>query len=160
MGDKLSLAEFERFLNDTCDSLRGDREAVEFKEYVIAILFLKRLNDRFDLERQVRHNKLTAKGLSQSLIEEDLEKRESYRLFVPKMARWDILKQEKQDLGSYLTRAFAEINDKNRGCLGVLNTVDFNKVTKTGEKYITNDDFVELIKDFEKLKLTDDHLAF
>jgi len=160
MNGKLSLAQFESFLDETCDSLRGDREAAEFKEYVIAILFLKRLNDRFNLEREVRRNKLTAKGLSPSQIEEDLEKRESYRLFVPKMARWDILKQEKQDLGSYLTRAFAEINDKNRGCLGVLNTVDFNKVTKTGEKYITNDDFVELIKDFEKLKLTDDHLAF
>jgi len=133
---------------------------VEFKEYVIAILFLKRLNDRFDLERQVRHNKLTAKGLSQSLIEEDLEKRESYRLFVPKMARWDILKQEKQNLGSYLTKAFKEIDDKNRGCLGLLNTVDFNKISETGKKYITDNDYIKLIEVFEKFKLTDDHLAF
>lgn len=160
MGDKLSLAEFERFLNDTCESLRGDREAVEFKEYVIAILFLKRLNDRFNLEREVRRNKLTTKGLSQSLIEEDLEKRESYRLFVPKMARWDVLKQEKQDLGSYLTKAFEEIDDKNRGCLGLLNTVDFNKTSEMGKKYITDHDYIKLIEVFEKLKLTDDHLAF
>ncbi|MCO5384813.1 MAG: hypothetical protein NHB14_02575 [Desulfosporosinus sp.] len=28
-----------KFLDETCDSLRGDREATEFKEYVIAILF-------------------------------------------------------------------------------------------------------------------------
>lgn len=160
MNGKLSLAQLESFLDKTCDSLRGDWEAEEFKEYVIAILFLKRLNDRFNLEREVRRNKLMAKGLSQNQIEEDLEKRESYRLFVPMIARWDKVKQEKQDLGSYLTKAFAEIDDKNRGCLGLLNTVDFNKTSETGEKYITSNDLVELIKDFEELKLTDDHLDF
>ncbi len=159
-GNLLSLAQLENFLDETCDSLKGDREATEFKEYVIAILFLKRLNDRFELERVVRRNKLTAKGLSQNEIEEDLEKRESYRLFVPKIARWDRIKQEKQDLRSYLTKAFAEIDNMNRGCLGLLNTVDFNKVSESGKEYISNDDLVELIKDFEALELTDDHLAF
>lgn len=160
MDSKLSLTEFERFLDETCDSLRGDRDADEFKEYVIAIVFLKRLNDRFNLEREVRRNKLKAKGFSQSQIEEDLEKRESYRLFVPRIARWEIVKQEKQDLGSYLTKAFAEIDDKNRGCLGLLNTIDFNKTSASGKKYITNDDLVRLMEKFEQLELTDDHLAF
>ncbi|WP_042338164.1 type I restriction-modification system subunit M N-terminal domain-containing protein [Desulfosporosinus youngiae] len=160
MEGKLSAAEFESFLDETCDALRGDREAVGFKEYVIAIVFLKRLNDRFNMEREVRRNKLMAKGLSQNEIEEDLEKRESYRLFVPKMARWDIIKQENQDLRAYLTKAFAEIDDKNRGCLGVLKTIDFNKTSETGEMYITNADLAELIKRFEELVLTDDHLGF
>ncbi|WP_298201358.1 type I restriction-modification system subunit M N-terminal domain-containing protein [Desulfosporosinus sp.] len=160
MSGKLSLDQLESFLDETCDSLRGDREATEFKEYVIAILFLKRLNDRFKLEREVRRKKLTVKGLSQGQIEEELEKRESYRLFVPKMARWDMVKLEKQDLGSYLAKAFAEIDDKNRGCLGVLNTVDFSKTTEMGERYITNDELAQLVKDFEELKLSDDHLAF
>jgi len=160
MEGKLSAAEFERFLDETCDSLRGDREAGEFKEYVIAIVFLKRLNDRFNMEREVRRNKLMAKGLSQNEIEEDLEKRESYRLFVPRIARWDVVKQEKQNLGSYLTKAFAEIDDKNRGCLGLLNTIDFNKTNEMGKKYITHNDLAELVKRFEKLELTDDHLAF
>jgi len=160
MNGKLSLDQLENFLDETGDSLRGDREATEFKEYVIAILFLKRLNDRFNLEREVRRHKLTVKGLSQSQIEEELEKRESYRLFVPKMARWDMVKQEKRDLGSYLTKTFLEIDDMNRGCLGVLNTVDFDKTSETGKKYINDDDLAELIKRFEELNLADDHLAF
>lgn len=160
MSGKLTLDQLESFLDETCNSLRGDREASEFKEYVIAILFLKRLNDRFEREREVRRNKLLAKGLSQSQIEEDLEKRESYRLFVPLMARWEMIKQERHDLGSYLAKAFAEIDDKNRGCLGLLNTVDFNKTTETGRKYITHDELAQLVKDFEELKLSDDDLAF
>lgn len=160
MSDKLSLAGLESFLDETCDSLRGDRDAAEFKEYVIAILFLKRLNDRFNLEREIRRNKLTAKGLSPSQIEEDLERREVYRYFVPKMARWNKVKQETEELNSYLTKAFAETEEKNRGCLGVLNDIDFNKTSEKGDNFITNTDLVELIKDFDKLKLTDDNLDF
>ena len=160
MSDKLSLAGLESFLDETCDSLRGDRDAAEFKEYVIAILFLKRLNDRFNLEREVRRNKLTAKGLSQSQIEEDLERREVYRLFVPKIARWDKVKQEKEELNSYLMKVFAETDEKNRGCLGALNDIDFNKPSEKGGNFITNIDLIELIKAFDKLKLTDDNLDF
>jgi len=160
MEGKLSADEFERFLDETCESLRGDREAEEFKQYVIAIVFLKRLNDRFNLERDLRRRKLMTNGIFQSEIEEELEKRESYRLFVPTIARWDAIKQEKQNLGSYLTKAFAEIDEKNRGCLGLLNTIDFNKTTARGKKYITDSDLIELMRRFEKLELTDDHLAF
>ncbi|HBV87798.1 type I restriction-modification system subunit M N-terminal domain-containing protein [Desulfosporosinus sp.] len=160
MEDKLSLAEFERFLDETCDSLRGDRDGEEFKEYVIAIVFLKRLNDRFNLEREFRYNKLKAQGLSQPEIEKELEKRESYRLFVPRIARWDVVIHVKQGLADYLSKAFAEIDDKNPSCLGLLNTIDFNKTTETGQKYVTDDDLIELMKRFEKLELSDDHLAF
>ncbi|MDR3586095.1 MAG: type I restriction-modification system subunit M N-terminal domain-containing protein [Desulfosporosinus sp.] len=160
MSDKLTSEGLESFLDETCDSIRGDRAVAEFKEYVIAILFLKRLNDRFNLEREVRRNKLTAKGLSQSQIEEDLERREVYRLFVPKIARWDKVKQQKEGLNSYLTKVFLETEEKNRGCLGALNDIDFNKTTEKGDNFITNSDLVELIKAFDPLVLTDDHLDF
>ncbi|AFQ42793.1 type I restriction-modification system subunit M N-terminal domain-containing protein [Desulfosporosinus meridiei] len=160
MSDKLSLDQLEKFIDETCDFLRGDKDAEEFEEYVLAILFLKRLNDRFNLDREIRREKLVLKGLSESQISKDLEQRESYRLFVPTMARWDVVKQEKQDLGSYLMKAFAEIDDKNRGCLGLLNTIDFMKTTETGERYMTNAILAELMRRFEEINLADDHLAF
>lgn len=160
MSDKLSLAGLESLLDETCDSLRGDRDATEFKEYVIAILFLKRLNDRFNLEREIRRNKLTTRGLAQSQIEEDLERREVYRYFVPQIARWDKVKQETEGLNSYLIKAFAETEEKNRGCLGALNDIDFNRTAEKGGNFITNTDLVELIKVFDKLMLTDDNLDF
>src|SRR5665648_20015 len=160
MSEKLTLAGLESFLDDTCDSLRKDRDAAELKEYVIAILFLKRLNDRFSLEREVRRSKLKAKGLSDIQIEEDLERREVYRFFVPKIARWENVKHQTDELASYLNKAFAEIAVMNRGCLGPLSTVDFNKTAKYGNKYITSADLVTLIKEFDDLQLTDDHLDF
>ncbi|KUO78499.1 MAG: restriction endonuclease subunit M [Desulfosporosinus sp. BRH_c37] len=160
MSEKLTLARLDSFLDETCDSLRMDRDAAEFKEYVIAILFLKRLNDRFNLEREVRYNKLKAKGLSKPQIEDELERREVYRFFVPKIARWETVKLQTEELGSYLIEAFAEIELMNRGCLGLLSTVDFNKKSENGDNYISNADLVELIKDFDDLLLTDNHLDF
>lgn len=160
MSEKLTLAGLESFLDDTCDSLRKDRDAAELKEYVIAILFLKRLNDRFNLEREIRRDKLKVKGLTETQIEDDLEKREVYRFFVPKIARWENVKHQTEELGSYLIKAFAEIEGMNRGCLGLLSTVDFNKKLENGDKYISNADLVELINDFDELQLTDDHLDF
>ncbi len=160
MSGKLTSAGLERLLDDTCDSLRKDRDAEEFMQYVVAILFLKRLNDKFNLEREVRRNKLQAKDLSEIQIEDDLEKREVYRFFVPKIARWENVKHQTEELGSYIFKAFAEIELMNRGCLGLLSTVDFNKTSKNGDKYISNADLVELIKAFDDLQLTDDHLDF
>lgn len=160
MSDKLSEAQLESFLNETCDALRGDREAADFMEYVIALLFLKRLNDRFNLDREIRRTKLEMKSLLPKEIEEDLERREVYRLFVPKIARWDKVKQQKDELGTYLMKAFAEIDAMNPGCIGVLNSIDFMRKTAKGDQFISSADLVELIKKFDGLKLSDDHLDF
>ena len=52
MSQKITLQQLESFLWEAADILRGDLDASEFKDYIFSIMFIKRISDSFDEEKE------------------------------------------------------------------------------------------------------------
>jgi len=61
----------------------------------------------------MRKGQLEKRGVAEKELEEGLEREDAYKFFVPQRARWEKIKHQKQEVGSELMKAFAELEEKN-----------------------------------------------
>lgn len=91
---KLSLSALETFLKSQCDVLRTSMDAAEYKDYIIAMIFIKWANDNFAIQQQKYAEKLRSDypDFDDSVISIEIEENNSdvYTFFVPVEARWKL----------------------------------------------------------------------
>ena len=127
----------EQMLWDAACSIRGEKDAAKFKDYLLPLLFLKRLSDVFDDEVERLAQEFGDRAVAQEIAESD---HNLLRFYLPPEARWSIVSgrasydwpldangrsTSPRDIGEHLTIAVRAVVRYNPTLSGVIDLVDF-----------------------------------
>lgn len=154
-----STKPMEQMLWDAACSIRGEKDAAKFKDYLLPLLFLKRLSDVFDDEIDRLAEEFGDRDTALAIAEED---HELLRFYLPPEARWAIVSGREsfdwpndeqgrptrpKDIGEHLTKAVRAVVRQNPSLSGVIDVVDF-AAERNGERDINPAKLREVVETF------------
>jgi type I restriction enzyme M protein len=142
-----STKPMEQMLWDAACSIRGEKDAAKFKDYLLPLLFLKRLSDVFDDEIARLAEDYGDRETALEIAEGD---HSLLRFYLPPEARWAAISGREaiewplddkgqstkpRDIGEHLTKAVRAVVKQNPQLSGVIDVVDF-AAERNGERDI------------------------
>jgi type I restriction enzyme M protein len=155
--DVLTTKAMEQMLWTAACSIRGEKDAPKFKDYILPLIFAKRLSDVFEDEVERLAETYGDRETALSIIEADPS---LVRFYIPPEARWAVVSGRKpfdwpqdrkpKSLGEQLTTAMrtivkANAGDRSKDLSGVIDIVDFNE-TRNGEREISDSALAGIIE--------------
>ncbi len=149
MVGKMDMSMLESWLWDAACSIRGPIDAPKFKDYILPLLFYKRLCDVYEDELKRLSEEFGDKETAKTLARSD---RKLIRFYIPDEYTWLEIRKVTKDLGERLTMALREIAKENPRLQGVIDIVDFN-ATAAGQRIIDDGTLARLIQILRKYRL-------
>lgn len=91
-NQKITFEFLKSHLWTAADILRGSLDPADYRQPIMTLLFIKRLNDTFEENAE----KLIKEGKSQK---EAYENKNRHYFFIPKQARWSVLSETSENIG-------------------------------------------------------------
>lgn len=146
---RMTQGELETYLDKAADILRGNADHSEFRGYVFALLFYKRINDCYEEEVRTQADTLVKAGVPQEQALQLARDPQNHHFIVPEAADWPtVARTAKGQLGQALNDAMFGIERANahrqNNFDGILTgKIDFNK-----QDELPRDKLVNLINHF------------
>ena len=153
----LTLQQLEAHLLGAANILRGKTAGQDYKNYILSLMFYKRLCDQWEGEADEAITELEQQqGRAFSERERAIfRKRGEHRFQIPDGSRWGDVKAVSTNLGEVLTRAMRAVADANDELRGVF-TVDWNQPAPdgSGKPLISNEVIHALVQHFDEHDLS------
>jgi len=148
---QLDTKEMESLLWRAACSIRGEKDAPKFKDYILPLIFIKRLSDVFDDELARLTEDFGDEKTAREMVEQD---HSLVRFFIPAEARWPVISgresfdwpadRKPKTLGEQITMAMRAVARANPKLVGVIDIRDYNE-TRNGEREISDEALRRLI---------------
>ncbi|GMU96944.1 N-6 DNA methylase [Ignavibacterium album] len=155
MGNNNNSKSLETWIWDAACAIRGAQDAPKYKDFILPLIFTKRLCDVFDDEVQRIADKIGSKEKAYKLIEKD---RKLIRFYIPfrpeniEDSTWSVIRKLSTKIGEELTNKLRDIARENPRLQGIIDRVDFNATTH-GQRDIDDDKLSNLIEEISKKRL-------
>lgn len=146
----LDLSTLENWLWEAACVIRGPVDAPKYKDYILPLIFLKRLSDVFEDEVAKLADEIF--GSVEESLEQVDEDHELVRFYIPQIARWPSIARQTTNIGEYLTDAVRAVARENPKLQGIFEHVDFN-ARAAGQPIIDNDRLFTLIQILSRYRL-------
>lgn len=145
----------ENWIWDAACSIRGAKDAPKFKDFILPLIFVKRLCDVFDDEINRIADKVKTRKKAFELVEKD---KKLVRFYIPLKPKdedesvWSAIRKLSSKIGEQLTTFLRDIAKANPSLQGIIDRVDFNATTH-GQRDIDDDRLSNLIEEISKKRL-------
>jgi type I restriction enzyme M protein len=145
----------ESWIWDAACSIRGAQEAPKFKDFILPLIFTKRLCDVFDDELAPFAEAVGSRAKAFKMIEND---HTLVRFYLPLKPQdpdepvWSIIRKLTGNIGQSLTTYLHDIAKANPKLEGIIDRMDFNATTH-GQRDIDDDRLSNLIERISEKRL-------
>src|SRR5437899_3361350 len=145
----------ESWIWDAACSIRGAQEAPKFKDFILPLIFTKRLCDVFDYELNRIAVEVGSRAKAFKLVEKD---HKLVRFYLPLKPQdpgepvWSVVRKLTGKIGESLTTYLHDIARANPALEGIIDRMDFNATTH-GQRDIDDDRLSNLIERISEKRL-------
>lgn len=157
--EHLDVSTLETWLWDAACKIRGATDAPKFKDFILPLVFYKRLSDVFDDEFVAMQELYEGEELAREIVQADHESTLQsgdapiVRFYVPAEYRWDKIRNHAtKGLGEFVTGAMRDVARRNPSLQGVLDVKDYNE-SMSGQRTLDDESLSSLVEVISRHRL-------